>query len=106
MPTQILMSRIRNYQTARDRLVEARDAEFKPGRAVRVLHDRYRGCGLIVFDANCPLHALPVRLENGNTHWYPMEDCSLAPRDSCPPWLKRLIKVESKSAVRRLAAQR
>lgn len=106
MPTQIVLGRVRAYQTARDRLLEARAAEFKPGRGVRVINERYSGYGLIVNDEGCPPDQLAVKLENKNTWWYPLEDCSLANRDTCPPWLQQLMKVESKSVIRRLAAQR
>ena len=100
------MSRLRQFQSARDRLMESRNAEFKPRRAVRVINERYHGFGLIVHDETCPLDQIAVRLENGNTWWYPLDDCSLASRDSCPQWLQKLIQVESKSVVKRLAIQR
>lgn len=105
MATQILLSRVRLFQSARDHLREARDAEFKPMRGVRVINERYRGYGLVVRDEGCPLDQVAVTLENGNTWWYPIEDCSLAPRDSCPPWLQKLMQSESKSVVKRLTAQ-
>lgn len=89
----------------RDRLVEARHHEFKPGRAARVINERYRGYGLIVVDDGCPVDQLAVKLENGNTWWYPLEDCSIANRDACPGWLQKLMQVESKSVARRLAIQ-
>lgn len=105
MATQIVMSRLRSFQDARDRLREARDAEFKAGRGVRVVSDRYHGYGLIVNDDGCPLDQLAVKLENGSTWWYPLGDCSVANRDTCPPWLQRLMKAESKSVIKRLSAQ-
>ena len=106
MATSILLSRLQRFQEARDRLREARDAEFRPGRGARVINDRYNGYGLVVRDEGCPLDQIAVKLENGNTWWYPIEDCSLASRDSCPPWLQRkLIEVKSKSVVKRLVAQ-
>jgi hypothetical protein len=106
MPTQILMSRLRSFETARDRLREARATEFKPGRGVSVSNDRYHGYGLIVADEGCPLDQIAVKLVNGNTWWYPIEDCSLANRDACPAWLQQLIKAESKTTFRRLGPAR
>lgn len=106
MATQLLMTRLRSYERVRDSLREARDVEFKPGRSVRVINERYHGYGMIVADDSCPLDQIAVQLENGNVWWYPVEDCSIANRDSCPPWLQQLMKVESKSVVRRLVAQK
>lgn len=97
MPTEIILSRVRAYRTMRDRLLEARAAEFKSGRGVRVVSDRYNGYGMVVDDDGCPPDQLAVKLENGNTWWYPLEGCSLANRGTCPPWLQRLMKFESNS---------
>ena len=102
MPTSILLSRLRLFESARDRLREARDAEFKVGRGVRVINERYSGYGLIVADESCPLDQIAVKLENGNTWWYPVRDCHQVNRDTCPPWLQQLMKTESKMFVRRL----
>lgn len=106
MPSAILMSRFRQYQTAKERLVEARHNEFPIGRGVRVVHERYNGYGIIVEDDGCPVDQLAVKLENGNTWWYPLDSCSLAHRDTCPPWLQRLMRFEQRnSEVRQLVAR-
>lgn len=105
MPTQILIARLRSFERARDSLRDARDAELKAGRGVRVVNERYSGYGMIVGDNSCPLDQVAVKLENGNTWWYPVEDCSVANRDTCPPWLQRLMKVEAKTVIRQLGAR-
>lgn len=99
MPTEIIMTRLRQYQTAKERLTEGRRAEFPSGRGVRVVHERYNGYGMIVDDDSCPVDQLAVKLENGNTWWYPLDSCSLANHGTCPPWLQRLIKFEARSAI-------
>jgi hypothetical protein len=81
-----------------ERLQEARHREFPIGRGVRVVHERYNGYGMIVEDGGCPVDQLAVKLENGNTWWYPLDSCSLANRDTCPPWLQRLMRFEKRSA--------
>lgn len=106
MPTQILMTRLRSYERARDWLREARDVELKPGRSVRVVNERYNGYGMIVSDESCPLDKIAVQLENGNKWWYPVEDCSVTNRETCPPWLQQLIKAESKATMRRLGTRK
>lgn len=106
MPTEILMSRFRQFQTAKERLLETKQREFPVGRGVRVVHERYNGYGMIMADDGCPIDQLAVRLENGNTWWYPLDSCSLANRDTCPLWLQRLTRFEARSAaVRRLVAR-
>lgn len=106
MPSEIVMGRLRQYQTAKERLTEARQREFPVGRGVRVVHERYNGYGMIVEDDGCPVDQLAVKLENGNTWWYSLDSCSLANRDTCPPWLQRLMRHERRSAeVRRLVAR-
>jgi hypothetical protein len=100
------MSRLRQFQTAKERLTEARQREFPAGRGVRVVHERYNGYGMVVVDDGCPIDQLAVKLENGNTWWYPLDSCSLANRDTCPPWLQRLMRFEARSAtVRRMVAR-
>lgn len=98
MPTEIIMSCLRRFRTAREQLTEARQQEYPAGRGVRVVNERYNGYGMIAEDDGCPVDQLAVKLENGNTWWYPLEDCSLANRDTCPPWLQRLIRFERRSA--------
>ena len=106
MPSEILMSRYRQFQTAKERLIEACQREFPLGRGVRVAHERFNGYGMIVADDSCPVDQLAVKLENGNTWWYPLDCCSLANRDTCPPWLQRLMKFEARSAmVRQMVAR-
>lgn len=106
MPTEIIMSRFRQFQTARERLLEAKQREFPSGRGVRVVNERYNGYGMIVTNDDCPVDQLAVKLENGNTWWYPLDCCSLANRDTCPPWLQRLMTFEARSArVRQMVAR-
>lgn len=52
---------------------------FPTGATVNVDSDRYRGPGTVVIDNQCPPHLLPVLLGNGNTWWYPVEDCEVKP---------------------------
>lgn len=51
---------------------------------------------------SCPLTKLAVKLENGNTWWYEIEDCSAIRREDCPPWLQRVLKKDSTISVRAL----
>lgn len=106
MATAILINRFRQYQTAKERLIEARQREFPTGRGVRVIHERFNGYGMIVEDDGCPVDQLAVKLENGNTWWYPLDSCSLVDRNTCPPWLQRLMRFERRSAeVRQMVAR-
>src|SRR6267154_399905 len=102
MATEILRTRLASFRKAQEWLKEARAAEFKAGRPVLVLHDRFRGYGLVADSADCPLDQLAVQLENGNTWWYPLDDCHLVRRDDCPPWLQRILKKDSVVSVRAL----
>ena len=91
------------FRMYRDRLKAAVDAEFKIGNPVRVRRDSGSDLyGLVVNDENCPLTKLAVKLENGNTWWYEIEDCSAIRRDDCPPWLQRVLKKDSTVSVRAL----
>lgn len=103
MASEILRTRLVSFRQSRDWLKEARDAEFKIGKPVRVRresgHDLH---GLIASDESCPLTQLAVTLENGNTWWYELEDCYTVRRDDCPPWLQRILKKDSTVSVRAL----
>ncbi|HYG24473.1 MAG TPA: hypothetical protein VEH04_16970 [Verrucomicrobiae bacterium] len=55
-------------------LREIRNQLFKPGQPVRVYSARYKGFGVVVKEQTDP-SMLPVKLENGNVWWYPVEDC-------------------------------
>lgn len=103
MPSELLRTRLASFRKSRDWLREARDAEFKVGKPVRVRrdsgHDLY---GLVVFDGQCPLTQLAVKLENGNSWWYEVEDCYSVRRDDCPAWLQRILKKDSTVSVRAL----
>jgi hypothetical protein len=52
---------------------------------------QYTGHGIVDNDGNCPVDKLAVRLENGNTWWYPLDACSeIWSRKEIPPSLKRM----------------
>lgn len=66
------------YRSARAALTTARLQAFPHRCCVRVNSARYRGVGvaLTLCSEGVPLEQLPVRLENGNTWHYPLEDCA------------------------------
>lgn len=103
MATEILRTRLASFRKHREWLREARDAEFKAGSPVRVRRDGGHDLhGLVTVDAGCPLDQLAVRLENGNTWWYSLDDCYAVRRDDCPAWLQRVLKKDSVVSVRAL----
>lgn len=105
MPSELLKTRLEAFRKYRDWLKEARDAEFKIGKPVRVRRDSGQDLhGLIAYDESCPLTQLPVKLENGNTWWYELADCYNVRRDDCPAWLQRVLKKDSVVSVRALKA--
>lgn len=68
---------VENYKNAVANLEAYRVKNFKSGAFVEVNCDRYRGFGFVVVDYGAPPHVIPVKLQNGNTWWYPMEAVSL-----------------------------
>lgn len=103
MTSGILRARLAAFRKAAERLKEARDAEFKAGRAVRVNRESgHHLYGLVTTNDGCPLDQLAVRLENGNVWWYPLDDCHAMRRDDCSPWLQPLLKKDSVVSVRAL----
>ncbi len=56
-------------------LAELRNKMFPVGSFVDVNCSRYKGPGIVVNAPECSPTSLPVRLQNGNTWFYPMLDC-------------------------------
>lgn len=63
------------YRNFAEALKQFRETKFKIGERVSVDAGRYRGPGIVASDSSCPPDQLPVRLENGNVWWYPIECC-------------------------------
>jgi hypothetical protein len=68
-----LLELVEAYKTAVTNLDAYRVKTFRSGMFVKVNCDRYHGYGFIVRNSDCPPHVVPVKLENGNTWWYPIE---------------------------------
>lgn len=67
---------VRRYDAAFGKLAKARREMFPTGSAVTVDAPSYHGAGFVASDGDCPVHKLPVRLENGNVWWYPLVACT------------------------------
>jgi hypothetical protein len=72
-----LPSLMRNYHEVVSKVEEWKARHLRPGMFVKVNDTRFRGHGFIVMNSGCPVHEVPVKLENGNVWWYPVE--SLTP---------------------------
>ena len=66
------------HRTAAIELNIAKDAEFPAGAPVYVDAPRYRGHGVVSRNCEHP-DTVAVRLENGNTWWYPIECVRVVP---------------------------
>lgn len=75
-------------------LREWKDSEFPIGSMVYVDCPRYRGYGLVTADSECRDENLPVRLENGNVWWYPVDACTRIRDMKSLPRYARRIKLE------------
>ena len=64
-----------HYRDSRKELSDFKGWRFAPGTQVTVDCERYKGPGVVAADYECPVDKLPVRLENGNVWWYPLEAC-------------------------------
>lgn len=68
-----LLDMVAAYHASMQALQDYRKARYKRGQFVRVNDDRFHGVGMVcVMDSSVPPHVLPVKLENGNTWWYPL----------------------------------
>jgi len=78
------------YKLASKKLKAWRE-EHRPLRSVVYVEcEKYKGFGIVNHDDH-PTEYLSVRLENGNTWWYPIEKTFDAGRRMCdwPTWIKR-----------------
>lgn len=75
-------------------LREWKDSEFPIGSMVYVDCPRYQGYGLVTADSGCRDENLPVRLENGNVWWYPVDACTRIRDMKSLPRYARRIKLE------------
>lgn len=63
------------YNQAVNDLREYRAAHFKRGQFVRVNSPSFHGIGMVcAMSSEVPPNMVPVKLENDNTWWYPIED--------------------------------
>ena len=73
------------FRSAKDMLERYKAGEFPHGTRVKVeCPRRYTGPGVAVDDDRVPADHLAVRLENGNTWWYPLECCANAEEQKRP----------------------
>lgn len=63
----------RQFRNISFELVQFRKQAFPSGSIVHVYSPCYVGHGIAAADSGCPADQVPVRLENGNTWWYPIE---------------------------------
>lgn len=85
---------VERYTSIRDKLIDWRRDNFPVRSVVYVECDQYTGFGIVERDGAEP-HQLAVRLENGNTWWYPVEKTMLAHRPGdWPSWIKREKKLK------------
>ena len=71
-----------------------RQTWYPAGKVVQVECGQFKGYGITAGqDDSAPADQLPVRLENGNVWWYPIECCCLRMGDKdserLPAWIKR-----------------
>jgi hypothetical protein len=60
-------------------LVLFKQRNFPIGSEVIVSADRYNGNGIVIKDYQCPPTSIPVKIENGNIWYYPLESCQPKP---------------------------
>jgi hypothetical protein len=88
------------YQLSLRRLVDVKNEFFTHGAPVFVNSPRFTGYGVVLTPGDprdaylCP-ETVTVFLENGNSWWYPVQDCCPVPWTEVPPdvrrsWLFRL----------------
>jgi hypothetical protein len=73
---------VRQYEDARENLIDAKWGAFPIGTPVLVDCPQYSGPGIITQEANTPPNKVAVRLENGNVWWYPI--LSVVPNSISP----------------------
>lgn len=73
---------------------EWKDMEFPIGAVVYVNCPQYKGYGIVSADSDCRDDKLPVRLQNGNTWWYPVESCTRTKEMKQLPRYARRMKLE------------
>lgn len=64
------------YKLLACRLKDYRDHVFKQGSRVKVDNPRFTGIGEVACQYDLQPDLLAVTLENGNTWWYPIENCN------------------------------
>jgi hypothetical protein len=69
---------IKKYHAVHQELRDIREKEFPFGIKVFVDCPQYKGPGTVDLKVSVPLDMLPVKLENGNTWYYPLEACRRA----------------------------
>ena len=73
---------------------EWKDSEFPIGAVVYVDCAQYKGHGIVSADRDCRDDRLPVRLQNGNVWWYPVEACTRIKDMKALPRYARRMKLE------------
>lgn len=63
------------YRTAKVELLQRNRLAFPLSSVVAVACPQYTGPGIVTMEDGCPPDKVPVRLENGNVWWYPVEAC-------------------------------
>ena len=73
---------------------ERKAALFPVGAIVYVECPQYNGYGIATADSDCRDDLLPVKLENGNVWWYPMECCQRITDLTILPRYARRMKLQ------------
>ena len=66
---------VMRYKMAANQLKAYRDDTFKKGAKAKVDCPRFTGIGKVACQHDVQPDLLAVTLENGNTWWYPIENC-------------------------------
>jgi hypothetical protein len=66
---------IKAYKEAKANLLKYKADTLKPGEAVIINSERFKGQAVVRIEDNCPVDQVAVQLENGNVWWYNTEDC-------------------------------
>lgn len=85
---------VANYDRAAKKLLDYKASELPPNTVVYVECDQYTGYGISVLNDGVKPNQIAVKLENGNTWWYPVEKtfpANTRPGD-WPEWIKKISR--------------
>ncbi len=70
IPYELAEALMSSFQCIRTHLEEYKAKSLPSGTEVTVKCDRYDGPGVVVSEDDCPIQQVAVKLPNGNTWWY------------------------------------